>query len=103
MSFRISEHGAERAGAVSEEEIFELAASLGLDPKRLTLYEPYSETGLGGRVYRMKYTVGDGYFTVNFIISWGDPEDIAIEFHVNDGLRQIREMAGKTALHDAHY
>ena len=75
---------------MTEDEIFALAESLGLDRARLKLYEPFNWRQWGRR-YRMEYLAEDGQcheydFMVSLYSIREGLEDYTVRYFVEDGL-----------------
>ncbi len=82
---------------MSEEEIKALAHSLGLDPKRLTLFEPYRLPIYQGQVFRFEYRNQQQIYHFSFVINdeliLSDPS-IPVKSYLNQGLRELAEKVG---------
>lgn len=83
---------------MTEDEIFELAESLGLDRARLKLYEPVNWQW--GRRYMMEYLAKDGQcHDYHFIVSRDALSDglesYVVKCLVEDGLMELATKAGQ--------
>jgi hypothetical protein len=87
---------------MSEEEIRLLALELGLDPKRLIIFEPH-DFEWKTRRFRFEYCTANGNrWDWNFLISRNEIlsgiESEIIRFRVNEGLRELaKKINGQAA------